>query len=74
MTDFTPFASIAEAYIKGQQAVKGSFVLDEGMDGNAVSEEEKSYLRILMGTGMLRVNPSATSCVNFSCQSIKLRG
>ena len=49
MMDFTPFASIADTYMKGQQAVKGSFVLDEGMDGNAVSEEEKSYLRIFNG-------------------------
>ena len=49
MTDFTPFASITDTYMKGQQAVKGSFVLDEGKDGNAVSEEEKSYLRIFNG-------------------------
>ena len=49
MMDPTPFTSIAEAYMKGQQAVKGGFILDRGMDGNAISEEEKGYLRTFNG-------------------------
>ena len=44
MADLTPFSSITDAIMKGQQAVKGSFILENGMDGNAVSDEEKNYL------------------------------
>ena len=44
MTDLIPFASIADAILKGKQAVKGSFNLETGMDENSISDEEKNYL------------------------------
>ena len=44
MADLIPFTSIADVIMKGQQAVKGSFILETGMDENAVSDEEKNYL------------------------------
>ena len=42
MADLTPFSSIADAIMKGQQAVKGSFTLKNGIDGNTVSDEERN--------------------------------
>ena len=44
MADLTPFSSITDAIMKGQQAGKGSFILETGMDGNTVSDDEKNYL------------------------------
>ena len=49
MTDFTPFNSVTVAIMKGQAAVKGSFVLESGEDRGAVSDEERSYLRAFNG-------------------------
>ena len=74
MTDFTPFASIAEAYMKGKQAVKGSFVLDEGMDGNALSEEEKSYLRIFCCNWHAKSQPLSNQLCKFLVSIHKAEG
>ena len=74
MTDFTPFASIVDAYMKGQQAMKGSFVLDEGMDRNAVSEEEKSYLRIFNGNWHAKSQPLSNQLCKFLMSIHKTEG
>ena len=44
MIDLILFTSITDVILKGKQAVKGSFILETGMDGNTVSDEEKNYL------------------------------
>ena len=46
MMDLIPIASITDAIIKGKQAVKGNFSLETGVDGNAIPEEERNYLRM----------------------------
>ena len=74
MTDFTPFASIVDAYMKGQQAMKGSFVLDKGMDRNAVSEEEKSYLRIFNGNWHAKSKPLSNQLCKFLVSIHKAEG
>ena len=72
--DPTPFASIAEAYMKGQQAVKGGFVLDSGMDGNAISEEEKSYLRTFNRNWHAKSQPLGNQLCKFLVSMYKAEG
>ena len=43
MADLLRFTSIAEAMLKGRQAVKENFSLEEGTEGNT-AEEEKNYI------------------------------
>ena len=74
MTDFTPFASIAEAYMKGQQAVKGGFILHKGMDGNAFSEEEKSYLRTFNENWHAKSQPLGNQLCKFLVSIHKAEG
>ena len=74
MTDFTPFASIAKAYMKGQQVVKGDFVLDRGMDGNAISEEEKGYFRTFNGNWHAKSQPLCNQLCKFLVSMYKAEG
>ena len=74
MTDPTPFASIAEAYMKGQQAVKGGFVLESGMDENAISEEEKGYLRTFNGNWHAKSQPLGNQLCKFLVSMHKAEG
>ena len=65
MTDFIPFTSIADAIMKGQVAVKGCFTLESGMDRNAVSDEERNYLRIFNGNWLAKGQPLTTQLCKF---------
>ena len=60
MTDLIPFASIADAILKGKQAVKGSFNLETGMDGNTMSDEERNYLRMFNANWSAKSQPLAS--------------
>ena len=60
--------------MKGQQAVKGGFVLDKGMDGNAISEEEKSYLRTFNGNWHAKSQPLGNQLCKFLVLMHKAEG
>ena len=74
MTDLIPIASIADAILKGKQAVKGSFNLETGVDGNAIPEEEKNYLRMFNANWSAKSQPLASQISKFLVSSYKAEG
>ena len=74
MTDLIQFASIADAILKGKQAVKGSFTLETGMDGNTMSDEEKNYLRMFNANWSAKSQPLASQLSKFLVSSYKAEG
>ena len=44
MAPYNPFQSVSEAILHAQAAVKGSFVLESGDEGGALTDNESSYL------------------------------
>ena len=71
MTDLIPFMSIADVIMKGKQAVKGSFSLETGMDGNIMSEEERNYLRMFNANWSAKSQPLASQLSKFLVASYK---
>ena len=74
MADPTPFSSIADVIMKGQQAVKGSFILETGMDGNTVSDEEKNYLRMFNANWLAKSQPLTSQLSKFLVSIYKAEG
>ena len=71
MTDLLPFTSISDAILKGKQAVKGSFTLETGMDGNTMTDEEKNYIRMFNANWSAKSQPLASQITKFLVTSYK---
>ena len=74
MMDLISIASIADAIIKGKQAVKGNFSLETGVDGNAIHEEEWNYLRMFSANWSAKSNPLTSQISKFLVSSYKAEG
>ena len=74
MTDLIPFTSIEDAILKGKQAVKGSFTLETGMDGNTMSDEERNYLRMFNANWSAKSQPLSSQLSKFLVSSYKAEG
>ena len=73
MTDLLRFTSIAEAMLKGRQAVKGNFSLDEGTEGN-MTEEEKNYICTFNSNWAAKGQPLASQISKFLAACFKAEG
>ena len=74
MVDLISFTSIADVILKRKQAVKGSFTLETGMDGNTTTDEEKNYLRMFNANWSAKSQPLASQLSKFLVSSYKAEG
>ena len=74
MTDILSFTSIADAMLKGRQAVKGSFNLKAGMDDNTTTNEEKNYIQMFNVNWSAKSQPLEARFPSSWLPAIKLRG
>ena len=74
MADLISITSIADAILKGKQAVKGSFTIETGMDGNTTTDEEKNYLRMFNANWSAKSQPIASQISKFLVASYKAEG
>ena len=74
MADLIPFTSIADAILKGKQAVKGSFTLETGMNGNTTTDEEKNYIQMFNANWSAKSQPLTSQITKFLFASYNAEG
>ena len=72
MADILHFTSIAEAMLKGRQAVKENFSLEEGTEGNMT--EEKNYIHTFNSNWAAKGQPLASQISKFLAACFKAEG
>ena len=73
MADLISFTSIADAILKGKQAVKGSFTLETRMDGNSTTNE-KNYIQMFNANWSTKSQPLTSQITKFLFASYKAEG
>ena len=74
MADILQFTSIADAMLKGRQAVKGGFSLEAGIEDNSMTEEEKNYIHTFNSNWAAKGQPLASQISKFLAACFKAEG